>query len=115
MRETRLSGSEGGAGHLSAPSLPLSSAEVHARGYIGNASSVLIRVHPWLLTPRSDSGGLSFVSLGVHLWLPGLIRVFRAFRGPATGLAVIASSGAHFRQEPNRFPEGQPLSSTPVK
>ena len=25
MRETRLSGSEGGAGHISAPSLPLSS------------------------------------------------------------------------------------------
>ena len=77
--------------------------------------SVLIRVHPWLLTPRSDSGALSFVFLGVDSWLPGLGRVFHAFRGPATGLAVIASSAVHARPEPIRFPDGQPLSSTPVK
>ena len=32
MRETRLSGSEGGAGHLSAPSLPLSSTRFVRKG-----------------------------------------------------------------------------------
>jgi hypothetical protein len=32
MRETRLSGSEGGAGQLNAPSLPLSSSRVVAAG-----------------------------------------------------------------------------------
>ena len=71
----------------------------NGRGYIGNASSVLIRVHPWLLTPRSDSEGLSFVSLGVPSWLPGLVRVFREFRGQPRGARREGGRDSIFRAE----------------
>ena len=78
---------ESSAANPTSPSLR----RVHGRGYIGGGTRPrlhrkrVIRVDPCasvVAHPRSESGALSFVSLGVDSWLA---RVFREFRGRPRG------------------------------
>ena len=72
----------------------------------------LIRVDPCpsvVAPPRSDSGARSFVSLGVSSWLPGLFRVFRAFRGATFLLGdSYRDRITPFPSTPFRFPSSPP-------
>jgi hypothetical protein len=94
MRETRLSGSEGGAGQLNAPSLPLSSSHRHEREPTPAASLDATHEHVPLLPPGSIPRPQDATKPGGIEFRPGFAETgFALSRGGAAWAPALSAPG----------------------